>query len=96
MNISIKYKDKTLVRQNVNFHSLTFSVIRLQQKEEAVELSHAIKYRRDVCFSQALTSLVSSLMARFWCLDPPDITFLNICRLIGMLKISIWKVYKSF
>ena len=64
---------------------LICSVIRLQQKSEAVELSHAIKYRRDVCFSQALTSLVSSLMTRFWCLDPTDITFLTICRLIGPL-----------
>ena len=34
---------------------LTCSVLRLHQTMEAVELSHAIKYRRDVCFSQALT-----------------------------------------
>ena len=43
---------------------LTCSVLRLHQTMDAVDLSHAIKYRRDVCFSQALTSLISALMAR--------------------------------
>ena len=71
---------KAFLYKNISLNS----VIRLQQKSEAVELSHAIKYRRDVCFSQALTSLVSSLMARFWCLTLPDLTFLTICRLIGI------------
>ena len=43
---------------------LACSVLRLHQTMDAVDLSHAIKYRRDVCFSQALTSLISALMAR--------------------------------
>ena len=46
---------------------LTCSALRLRQTAEAVNLSHQIKYRRDVCFSQALTSLVTGLMNRLWC-----------------------------
>jgi len=63
---------------------LMCSVLRLQQSKEAVQLTHAIKHRRDVCFSQALTSLVSSLMSRLWC-NPPDPLFLTILTQIGPL-----------
>ena len=63
---------------------LVCSVLRLQQLREAVNLSHDIKYRRDVCFSQALTSLVTALMARFWAVEPDPI-FLQLCANLGPL-----------
>lgn len=63
---------------------LVCSVLRLQQSKEAVKLTHLVKYRRDVCFSQALTSLVSALMARLWC-RPPDPGFLTLLTTLGPL-----------
>jgi len=63
---------------------LVCSVLRLKQVEEAVTLTHEIKYRRDVCFSQALTSLVSSLMSRLWCRNP-DIQFIHMLTELGPL-----------
>lgn len=58
---------------------LVHSVFRLQQTPEAAQKSHSIKHRRDVCFSQALTSLVTGLMTRLWCrkADPLFITILS-------------------
>ena len=65
---------------------LTCSALRLRQTAEAVNLSHQIKYRRDVCFSQALTSLVTGLMNRLWCTAPSaaeaDETFLKVHTLV--------------
>ena len=65
---------------------LACSALRLRQTSEAVNLSHQIKYRRDVCFSQALTSLVTGLMNRLWCTAPSaaeaDETFLKVCTLV--------------
>ena len=63
---------------------LVCSVLRLQQSGEAVQLTAEVKHRRDVCFSQALTSLVSSLMSRLWC-HPPDPVFLSVLTQIGPL-----------
>ncbi|XP_023330385.1 type II inositol 3,4-bisphosphate 4-phosphatase [Eurytemora carolleeae] len=63
---------------------LVCSVLRLQQIKDAVSLTHEVKYRRDVCFSQALTSLVSGLMARIWC-HPPDPSFLTLLTKLGPL-----------
>jgi inositol polyphosphate-4-phosphatase len=68
---------------------LACSVLRLRQTSQAVDLSHAIKYRRDVCFSQALTSLVTAVMTRLWC-TPQDqahenAMFLAICVHLGPL-----------
>ena len=60
------------------------SVLRLEQSEEAVRLTAEIKQRRDICFSQALTSLVSSLVTRLWC-HPPDPVFISILSTIGPL-----------
>ena len=60
------------------------SVLRLQQSGEAVQLTAEVKHRRDVCFSQALASLVSSLMSRLWC-HPPDPVFLSVLTQIGPL-----------
>ncbi|KAG0723460.1 Type II inositol 3,4-bisphosphate 4-phosphatase [Chionoecetes opilio] len=57
---------------------LVHSVFRLQQTPEAAQQAHNIKYRRDICFSQALTSLVTGLMTRLWCrkADPLFVTVL--------------------
>ncbi len=63
---------------------LVCTVLRLRQLREAVNLTHSIKYRRDVCFSQALTSLVSSLMAKFWA-SAPDPAFVAVCTQLGPL-----------
>ena len=60
------------------------SVFRLEQSPEAVKLTAEVKHRRDVCFSQALTSLVSALMSRLWC-HPPDPVFLSVLTQIGPL-----------
>lgn len=67
---------------------LTCSSLKLRQTSDAVQLSHAIKYRRDVCFSQALTSLVTGLMTRLWCSpgNPEENEkFLKICTQLGPL-----------
>ena len=66
---------------------LACSVLRLQQTAEAVQLTHQIKYRRDVCFSQALTTCVTALMAKFWATEDPleCENFLKICTEIGPL-----------
>ena len=56
----------------------------MQQSVEAVKLTAEVKHRRDVCFSQALTSLVCSLMSRLWC-HPPDPVFLSVLTQIGPL-----------
>lgn len=45
---------------------LMHSVQRLQQNLDKISFSLEIMYRRDVCFSQALTALVSALMAKLW------------------------------
>jgi len=63
---------------------LVCSVLRLKQAKEAVNLTHEIKYRRDVCFSQALTSLVSALMSRLWC-RAPDTHFIRMLIELGPL-----------
>jgi inositol polyphosphate-4-phosphatase len=61
---------------------LVCSVLRLRQQREAVNLTHEIKYRRDVCFSQSLTALASALMAKFWAAEP-DPMFLAVCTQLG-------------
>ena len=60
------------------------SVFRLQQSPEAVRLTASVKHRRDICFSQALTSLVCALMSRLWA-HPPDPVFLSVLTQIGPL-----------
>ncbi|XP_070506535.1 inositol polyphosphate-4-phosphatase type I A isoform X2 [Chironomus tepperi] len=45
---------------------LIHSVQRLHQDTKKITSNLAIMYRRDVCFSQALTTLITSLMAKFW------------------------------
>ena len=41
-----------------------------------------VKQRRDICFSQALTALVASLVSRLWC-RPPDPLFLSVLSSLG-------------
>ncbi|KAG5684624.1 hypothetical protein PVAND_013846 [Polypedilum vanderplanki] len=45
---------------------LIHSVQRLHQDTKKITSNLAIMYRRDVCFSQALTTLITALMAKFW------------------------------
>ena len=61
---------------------LVCSVLRLQQSPEAVQLTAEVKQRRDICFSQALTALVASLVSRLWC-RPPDPLFLSVLSSLG-------------
>ena len=61
---------------------LVCSVLRLQQSPEAVQLTAEVRQRRDICFSQALTALVSSLVSRLWC-RPPDPLFLSVLSSLG-------------
>ncbi len=42
------------------------SVQRLQQDSKKISSNLSIMYRRDICFSQALTSLLSGLMTKLW------------------------------
>ncbi|XP_037937151.1 inositol polyphosphate-4-phosphatase type I A isoform X2 [Teleopsis dalmanni] len=48
---------------------LMHSVQRLQQDMRRNSINLEIMYRRDVCFSQALTALTSAFMAKFWGTD---------------------------
>ncbi|KAJ8668424.1 hypothetical protein QAD02_010087 [Eretmocerus hayati] len=61
---------------------LTHSVFRVQEDAKAAQRVCNVRYRRDVCFSQALTALVSGLMAKFWC-QRPDAMFLLILTTLG-------------
>ncbi|XP_050541345.1 inositol polyphosphate-4-phosphatase type I A isoform X2 [Daktulosphaira vitifoliae] len=63
---------------------LTHSVFRVQEDKRSAERSCNVRYRRHVCFSQALTALVSGLMAKLWC-QKPDPEFLFLLSSIGCL-----------
>ncbi|XP_026837341.1 type I inositol 3,4-bisphosphate 4-phosphatase isoform X2 [Drosophila erecta] len=63
---------------------LMHSVQRLQQDMRCNRLQASIMYRRDVCFSQALTALVSSLMLRLWGSEL-DMGYLVMLRDLGPL-----------
>ncbi|CAL7944180.1 unnamed protein product [Xylocopa violacea] len=63
---------------------LTHSVFRVQEDSKMAQRACNVRYRRDVCFSQALTSLVSGLMAKLWC-QRPDPMFLLILTTLGPL-----------
>ncbi|KAK7792356.1 hypothetical protein R5R35_009959 [Gryllus longicercus] len=63
---------------------LTHSVFRVQEDSRAAQKACNVRYRRDVCFSQALTSLVTGLMAKLWC-QKPDPTFLMVLTTLGPL-----------
>ncbi|KAK0077637.1 hypothetical protein PV325_003652 [Microctonus aethiopoides] len=61
---------------------LTHSVFRVQEDAKIAQRSCNVRYRRDVCFSQALTALVSGIMAKLWC-QRPDPIFLLILTTLG-------------
>ncbi|XP_046586824.1 inositol polyphosphate-4-phosphatase type I A isoform X2 [Neodiprion lecontei] len=61
---------------------LTHSVFRVQEDAKAAQRACNVRYRRDVCFSQALTALVTGLMAKLWC-QRPDPMFLLILTTLG-------------
>ncbi|XP_063239425.1 inositol polyphosphate-4-phosphatase type I A isoform X2 [Bacillus rossius redtenbacheri] len=63
---------------------LTHSAFRLQEDGRAAQRACNVRYRRDVCFSQALTSLVTGLMAKLWC-QKPDAAFLSVLTALGPL-----------
>ncbi|XP_014221741.1 type I inositol 3,4-bisphosphate 4-phosphatase isoform X1 [Trichogramma pretiosum] len=63
---------------------LTHSVFRVQEDAKSAQRMCNVRYRRDVCFSQALTALVSGLMAKLWC-QRPDPMFLLILSTLGPL-----------
>ncbi|XP_043471404.1 inositol polyphosphate-4-phosphatase type I A isoform X2 [Leptopilina heterotoma] len=63
---------------------LTHSVFRVQEDAKSAHRVCNVRYRRDVCFSQALTALVSGLMAKLWC-QRPDPMFLLILTTLGPL-----------
>ncbi|XP_050466234.1 inositol polyphosphate-4-phosphatase type I A isoform X3 [Cataglyphis hispanica] len=63
---------------------LTHSVFRVQEDPKAAQRACNVRYRRDVCFSQALTALVTGIMAKLWC-QRPDPMFLLILTTLGPL-----------
>ncbi|XP_030244410.1 inositol polyphosphate-4-phosphatase type I A isoform X2 [Drosophila navojoa] len=63
---------------------LMHSVQRLQQDVRCNRLQASIMYRRDVCFSQALTALVSALMVRLWGREV-DVAYISLLRELGPL-----------
>lgn len=63
---------------------LTHSVFRVQEDRRTAQKACNVRYRRHVCFSQSLTSLVAGLMAKLWC-QKPDPTFLLILSTMGPL-----------
>lgn len=60
---------------------LTHSVFRVQEDPRAAQRFCNVRYRRDVCFSQALTSLVTALMVRLWCHKPDPIFLMGLSTL---------------
>ncbi|XP_025160514.1 type I inositol 3,4-bisphosphate 4-phosphatase isoform X5 [Harpegnathos saltator] len=63
---------------------LTHSVFRVQEDSKTAQRVCNVRYRRDVCFSQALTALVTGIMAKLWC-QRPDPMFLLILTTLGPL-----------
>ncbi|XP_022917406.2 inositol polyphosphate-4-phosphatase type I A isoform X1 [Onthophagus taurus] len=63
---------------------LTHSVFRVQDDPKAAQRVCNVQYRRDVCFSQSLTSLVTGLMTRLWC-HKPDPAFVTCLVSLGPL-----------
>ncbi|XP_065160190.1 inositol polyphosphate-4-phosphatase type I A-like isoform X2 [Atheta coriaria] len=63
---------------------LTHSVFRVQEEPKSAQRVCNVRYRRDVCFSQALTSLVAALMTRLWC-QKPDPAFVTCLSTLGPL-----------
>uniref|UniRef100_A0A034W7Q7 phosphatidylinositol-3,4-bisphosphate 4-phosphatase n=1 Tax=Bactrocera dorsalis TaxID=27457 RepID=A0A034W7Q7_BACDO len=63
---------------------LMHSVQRLQQDMKRNSINLEIMYRRDVCFSQALTALIAALMAKLWGTEITE-NYIKILRDLGPL-----------
>ncbi|GFY71964.1 inositol polyphosphate-4-phosphatase type I A [Trichonephila inaurata madagascariensis] len=63
---------------------LTYSIVSLKESTKCLPLSQKVRHRRDIVFSQALTSLVTGLMTRLWCRSP-DSMFIHMLRTVGVL-----------
>ncbi|XP_019766276.2 inositol polyphosphate-4-phosphatase type I A isoform X2 [Dendroctonus ponderosae] len=63
---------------------LTHSVFRVQEDPKAAQRVCNVRYRRDVCFSQALSSLATGLMTRLWC-HKPDPAYIATLGQLGPL-----------
>lgn len=60
---------------------LMHSVQRLQQDERKTSSILSIMYRRDICFSHALTTLITGLMTRLWATNISDRYISILCHL---------------
>ncbi|GBN84571.1 Type II inositol 3,4-bisphosphate 4-phosphatase, partial [Araneus ventricosus] len=63
---------------------LTYSIVSLKESTKCLPLSQKVRHRRDIVFSQSLTSLVTGLMTRLWCRNP-DSMFIHMLRTLGVL-----------
>ena len=63
---------------------LVHSLHRLQLTTEAVHQDHALQYRRDVCFSQALSVACTALLSKLWSRSTDQI-FLSLLQQLGPL-----------
>lgn len=63
---------------------LMHSVQRLQQDMKKTSTILSVMYRRDVCFSQALTALISGLMAKLWAQNVTE-NYINLLCNLGPL-----------
>ncbi|XP_035214308.1 type II inositol 3,4-bisphosphate 4-phosphatase-like [Stegodyphus dumicola] len=63
---------------------LTYSITSLKESTKCLPLTQKVRHRRDIVFSQALTSLVTGLMTRLWCRSP-DSMFIQMLRTVGVL-----------
>ncbi|KAF2361242.1 Pleckstrin domain [Trinorchestia longiramus] len=63
---------------------LVHSLHKLQLPTDAVHKTHALQYRRDVCFAQALTTAVSGLVSCLWS-RAADATLLTVLQQLGPL-----------
>lgn len=58
--------------------------MKLQEDPKSAQRVCNVRYRRDVCFSQALTALVTGLMTRLWC-HKPDPAYVTTLTQLGPL-----------
>ncbi|XP_015929967.1 inositol polyphosphate-4-phosphatase type I A [Parasteatoda tepidariorum] len=63
---------------------LTYSIISLKESTKCMPMSQKVRHRRDIVFSQALTSVLTGIMTRLWC-RTPDPMFIHMLRTVGVL-----------
>lgn len=62
----------------------TYALLSLKEPPPSASLSYSVRQRRDICFSQALTSLVAGLMSKLWC-QQTDPLFVHCLTTFGVL-----------